>query len=282
MKPRSVWNGAVTFGLMAVPIKVYSAIEDKTVHFYQVHAKDGARIKRKRICSKEGKEVPYSQIAKGYEIRGGDYVLLSQQEIDAAASERSRLIELEEFVDLQAIDPVFYDRGYHLGVGNAGHDAYRLLHDGLERSGRVGIGHWVFHNREYLVAIRPRDHVLVLHTMRFVDELVDPRSVALPVPRRAPSDREIELAGILVDSMLKRFRPEEFKDTYRDRVLALIESKANGAEPEPVEIEEPRESPDLVAALEASLRASGSGRGRAAGPTRERANSQHRTVRTGG
>ncbi|MGZ6623682.1 MAG: non-homologous end joining protein Ku [Solirubrobacteraceae bacterium] len=281
MSPRSIWNGAVTLGLMTVPIKVHSALEDKSIHFHEVHAKDGARIRQKRICSREGTEVPYSQVAPSYELRAGEYVMLSRREIDAAAGKRSHLIELEEFVYLREIDPVLYDRGYHLGAGRGGQAAYRLFHDALERSGRVGIGRWVFRNREYLAAIRPLDHALVLHTMRFADELVDPRSLELSTPSRAPSKREIELAGMLIDSMFGRFRPKAFKDAYRERVMALIESKAKGAEPELAEIEVPGESPDLIAALEVSLSASGIGRGQAP-RSRGQASSQRKPVRSGG
>ena len=183
---RSIWNGTITFGLIAVPIKVHSATEDHRVHFHQVHAKDGAQIKQKRICSKEGKEVPYKQVAKGYEVKSGEYVLLGKEEVDAAAGERSRLIELDEFVRAAEIDPVFFDKTYYLGVGDKGADAYRLLHDALGRCGRAGIGRWVFHNREYLVAIRPLDGVLALHTMRFADELVDPGELDVPSPSRKP------------------------------------------------------------------------------------------------
>lgn len=278
--PRSIWNGSVTFGLAAVPIKVHAAVEDKSVRFHQVHAKDGARIRHQRICSKEGKVVSYNEVAKGYELRAGEYVMLSQEEIDAAAGERSHVIALEEFVCLQEIDPIFYERGYHLGVGDGGEAAYRLLHGALERSGRVGIGRWVFHNREYLVAIRPLDDVLVLHTMRFADELVDPGSLRLPNPGRAPTEREVELARMLVDSMLKPFRAAEFRDTYRERVLALIESKAKGGEPELRQIEEPSEPPDLLAALEASLSASGSGRGLASTPAPQQTGSRRGRART--
>src|SRR5436305_14694006 len=127
--PRTIWNGTIRFALIAVPIKVHSATDDRTVHFHQVHEADGARIKQKRICSKEGKEVPYKEVAKGYEVRDGEYVLLSQDEIAAAAGQNSRLIELEEFVCASEIDPVFYDRTYYLGAGDKGADAYRLLHD---------------------------------------------------------------------------------------------------------------------------------------------------------
>ncbi len=261
---RSIWNGTVTFGLTAVPIKVHSATDDKTVHFRQVHAKDGAQIKQKRICAKEGKEVPYKQVAKGYEVRGGEYVLLSQEEIDAAAGDRAHLIELEEFVRAEEIDPVYYDRGYYLGAGSDGEDAYRLLHDALERAARVGLGRWVFHNREYLVAIRPLDDVLALHTMRFEAELVDPDDLEIPSPSRKPTSREVQMAGTLVDSLHEQFEPEAFQDSYRQRVLDLIDAKARGEEPELPEAPESDGEMDLAAALEASLAGKGGGRKRKA------------------
>jgi DNA end-binding protein Ku len=251
--PRSIWNGTITFGLIAVPIKVHSAIEDKSVHFHQVHEKDGARIRQKRLCSKEGKEVPYKEVAKGYEVRDGEYVMLEKDEIDAAAGERSRLIELEEFVCRENIDPVFFDRPYYLGAGDDGEDAYRLLHDALERSDRAGIGRWVFHNREYLVAVRPVNGTLALHTMRFADELVDAGDLEVSEPSRKPSKREVEMAGKLVESLHDRFRPTAFKDTYRERLLKMIERKAEGDEIELPAADDTEQSDDLMAALEASV-----------------------------
>jgi DNA end-binding protein Ku len=250
---RSIWNGTIAFGLVAVPVKVYSATEDKSVHFHQVHAADGARIQQKRMCSKERKEVPYKEVAKGYEIRSGEYVLLSKEEIDAAAGGRSRLIELEEFVRGHDVDPVFYDSTYYLGAGEDGLDAYRLLHDALKRSERAGIGRWVFHNREYLVVVRSLDGVLALHTVRFADELVDPGSLDVEEPSRPPTRREIEMAGQLVDSLQASFRPASFKDSYRERVLDLIARKAKGEALDLQAPEEPEPTPDLIAALEASL-----------------------------
>ncbi|MBV9415656.1 MAG: Ku protein [Solirubrobacterales bacterium] len=250
---RSIWNGTITFGLIAVPIKVHSATESHTIHFHQVHEEDGARIKQKRICSKEDKEVPYKEIAMGYEVRGGEFVMLNKEEIDAAAGERSRTIELEQFVDRTQVDPVFYERTYYLGAGDDGEDAYRLLHDALERADRTGLGRWVFHNREYLVAVRAADDVMMLHTMRFADELVSPGKLDIAAPSRKPSDQELKMAEQLVDSLHKQFRPGAFKDTYRDRVAELIKRKAKGEEielPEPEEVEAPD---DLMAALEASL-----------------------------
>ncbi len=273
---RSIWNGTIRFGLTAVPVKVHSAVQDNAVHFHQVHATDGARVKQKRICSKEGKEVPYKQVAKGYEIRGGEYVVLTQEEIDSAAGERSHTIELEEFVRSEEIDPVYYERSYYLGAGKGGQDAYRLLRDALERSERVGVGRWMFHNREYLVAIRPLDRVLGLHTLRFAAELIDAGALELPSPSRAPSRREIQMASTLVESLGARFDPSSFSDSYRDRVLDLIETKAKGEQPDLPEAPEPEEAPDLMAALEASLASSapkGSKGRRSAKPKRSKAKS---------
>ena len=269
---RSVWNGTITFGLIAVPIKVHSATADRGVHFHQVHAKDGAQVKQKRICSKEDKEVDCKEVAKGYEVKSGEYVLLSKVEVAAAAGESSRLIDLREFVCAPEIDPVFYDKTYYLGVGDKGEGAYRLLHDALAKSTRVGIGRWVFHNREYLVAIRPLDGVLALHTMRFADELLDPGELDVPSPSRKPSQREVEMAGKLVDSLHDRFTPEEFSDSYRERVLALIAAKARGEAPETPEVVPDEDQPDLMAALEASLEGAGSrsGRGRSRSSTKPR------------
>ena len=251
--PRSIWNGTISFGLVAVPIKVHSATESHTIHFHQVHEKDGARIKQKRICSKEGKEVPYEEVAMGYEVRGGEFVMLSQEDIDAAAGDRSHSIVLEEFVHHEQVDPVYYDRTYYLGAGEDGQDAYRLLHDALQKTERAGIGRWVFHNREYLVAVRGREDVLLLHTMRFADELVPAEKLDVPSPTRRPSENELNMAERLVESLRKPFRPNAFKDSYRDRVAELIKRKAKGEEIELPAPEEAETTDDLMAALEASL-----------------------------
>jgi DNA end-binding protein Ku len=263
---RSIWNGTITFGLIAVPIKVHSATESHTIHFHQVHDKDGARIKQKRICSKEGEEVPYKEVAMGYEVRGGEYVMLEKEEIDAAAGDRSHTIELEQFVDPEHVDPVFYDRTYYLGAGEDGEDAYRLLLDALKRAGRSGVGRWVFHNREYLVSVRAGgDDVLVLHTMRFADEVLPAGKLDIPRPSRKPTDRELDMAEQLVESLHKRFRPSAFKDSYRDRVAELIKRKAKGEEIELPEPEEAESTDDLMAALEASL-----GKGKGKGKTKSK------------
>ena len=251
--PRSIWNGTITLGLIAVPVKVHAATENRSVHFRQVHAKDGARIKQRRVCSKDGEEVPYKHVANGYERSDGDYVLLSGDEIAAAAGDGAHRIALDEFVDGGDIDPDFFAQAYYLGAGADGRAAYRLLHDALARTGRVGLGRWVFHNREYLVAVRAHEDLLMLHTMRFADELVDPAELEIEAPKRAPTPREVKMAAALVDSLHDSFRAQAFKDTYREQLLDLIKRKAKGkkiALPKPTE---PEAAPDLMAALEASL-----------------------------
>jgi DNA end-binding protein Ku len=255
MAPRSIWNGTVTFGLVNVPVKVYSATESKSIHFHQVHLADGARIEHRRVCPKENKEVPNDEIVKGYELSKGGFVELTKDEISAAAGERSKLIDVEHFVEGEQIDPAFFDTTYYLGAGDDGDEAYRLLYAALEKSGKVAIGRWVFHDRERLVAVRPLDgKILGLHTMHFHDEVVEVGDLDLPSPQRNPSEREIEMAGKLVKSLAAKFEPEKYEDTYREAVLAVIKRKAKGEEivSEPEETRQ-QDSDDLMAALEASL-----------------------------
>src|SRR3954464_9600938 len=195
--PRSIWNGTIAFGAVAVPIKLYSAVESKSVHFHEVHLDDGARIEHRTFCSKEDKEVPRDEIVKGYEVRSGTYVVVDKEDIDAAGGSRSRIIDVEHFVDAGAIDPVFYDKSYFVGAQDKGADAYRLLHDALEKTGRAAIGRFTFHNREYLAAIRPYDGVLALHTMRFADELVEASDLDVTIPRKQTQKREVDMAEAL-------------------------------------------------------------------------------------
>jgi DNA end-binding protein Ku len=252
---RSIWNGAITFGLVIVPIKVYSATESKTVHFREIHARDGSTIEHRRICAKEDKEVDYKDIVKGYEVSRGKYVELTDDEIAAAAGSRSRRIEIDHFVPAADIDPDFYERTYYLGAGDKGKDAYALLHAALDRAERAGVGRWVFHNRERTVVLRTLDDVLAIHTMRFADELVEPGDLELGRLQRKPSDREIKMASSLVESLHTKFDPSDYEDSYRKDVLAVIKRKAEGKNIEAPEDVEPEPADDLLASLEASLAA---------------------------
>jgi DNA end-binding protein Ku len=251
--PKSIWNGTISFGLAHVPIKLYSATESKTVSFREVHLSDGAPIEHRRICSKEGKEVPYMEVVKGYEVAEGEYVVLEKHETKAAAGARGKVIEIEEFVPGDAIDPIFVDKTYFVGCRDDG-EAYRVFREALEETGRVGIGRFTFHDREYLAAVRSLDGVLALHTLRFHDEVIDAGELDVTIPRKGPSKREGEMAKQLVDSLHERFDPTDHEDTYREAVLDLIERKAKGQKIERPEFEEREETDDLAAALEASLK----------------------------
>jgi DNA end-binding protein Ku len=252
---RSIWNGTIVFGLVAVPIKVHSATESKTVHFREVHAKDGSRIEHRRICPKHSGLyiVDKDEIVKGFEVSKGKWVELTDDEIAAAAGSQSRRIEIDHFVPLDEVDPVYYERPYYLGAQEKGRDAYALLHAALERAGRAGVGSWVFHNRERTVLLRPLEDLLVIHTMRFADEIVDPGEFELGRVRRKPSDREIKMASSLVDGLHTDFDPSQYEDSYRADVLELVERKAAGKNIELPADEEPEAADDLLAALEASL-----------------------------
>jgi DNA end-binding protein Ku len=249
--PKSIWNGTITFGMVNVPIKMYSATESKTIHFHEVHTKDGARIEHRRICPKEDKEVPFKEIVKGYEVADGKYVLLSKEEVKAAAGDRGKVIHLREFVCAQEIDPVFYEKTYYLGARDD-HDVFRLLHEALRKTKRAGIGRFSFHDREYLVAVRAADDVLVLHTLRFHDELVHGEELEIE-KAKAPSKQEVKMAGQLVQTLTASFRPSAYEDTYRDAVLELIKRKAKGEEIDLAAQEEPDHGDDLAGALQASL-----------------------------
>ena len=252
MAPRSIWNGTITFGLVNVPVKLYSATESKTVHFHEVHVRDGAKIEHRRICPKEDKEVPYEQIVKGFETKPDTYVVLDDDEIKAAAGDRGKVVHITEFVDVDEIDPVFYEKAYFVG-SRGEEDAYRLLREALRRSGRAGIGRFTFHDREYLVAVRAFEDAIALHTLRFHDEIVDVEELEIAKPGKAPSKAEIDMAGKLVASSEKPFKPSEYEDEYRDAVLDLIKRKGKGEEIDLAEQEEPEHGDDLMAALKASL-----------------------------
>jgi DNA end-binding protein Ku len=251
--PRSIWNGTIAFSQVNVPIKLYSATESKTVSFNELHEKDKARIEHRRFCSKEDKEVPYEEVVKGYELREGEYVVLEKEEVAAADPGGGKVIELEHFVRQEEIDPVFYDRTYYVGAQDEGKDGYRLLLEAMNKSERVGIGRFVFHNKEQLVALRPLGDVLGLHTMRFADEVVPGKELDIGKPDKQPGKREVEMAGRLVSSLETGFDPKQYKDSYRARVQKLIKDKAAGKKVEAPEVEEAEVPDDLMAALEASL-----------------------------
>lgn len=253
--PRSLWNGTIAFGQVNVPVKLYSAVQSKTVSFRQVHLADGARIEHRRFCTAEDQEIPYAEVVKGFEVAPDEYVVLSEDEVKAAAGRRTKIIDVEHFIPVADIDPVFFDRTYFLGAQDEGAEAYRLLHDALKKTGRAAAGRFVFHNREYLAAIRSLDGVLALHTMRYADEVVSGDDVDIPDLSRGPTQREIDMAAQLVEGIHEDFDAEQYNDDYREAVLSLIEAKAAGEEVDVQAEDEQEEDTDLAAALQASLKA---------------------------
>jgi DNA end-binding protein Ku len=255
---RAIWSGAISFGLVNVPVKLFSATSPKTVRFHQLSGKTGARIKQKRVDANTGDEVPFEDIVKGYELSPDRYVLIEPEELEALDPKATRTIDIEEFVDLADIDPIYYDSSYYLAPGTGGAKAYRLLLDAMRESGKVGIGRVVLRTKQQLCALRPNGDVLTMSTMLYGDEVLpsDRLDELDGVSDAEASDRELAMAQQLIDTLSSEFDPSKYHDEYRERVLALIEAKASGEEitVQPQE-QEPAAAPDLMAALEASLAA---------------------------
>jgi len=255
--PRAIWTGAISFGLVTVPVKLYSAVNRKTVRFHQLSSKSGVRIVQKRVDPRSGEEVPYEDIVKGYELAPDRYVVIEPAELDTLQQKKTKTIEIEDFVELSQIDPIFYDHPYYLAPGPGGAKPYRLLLEAMAETEKVAIARVVIRSKEQLVAIRAMGDVLEMATMLFADEVSAPERLdELPDPKDVKTTkREVEIAKQLIGSLAGNFQPEKYHDTYRADVLALIERKAEGKEiavqPEAEEASAP--APDLMSALKASL-----------------------------
>jgi DNA end-binding protein Ku len=255
--PRAIWSGTIGFGLVAVPVKLYSALNRKTVRFHQLSGKTGVRVSQKRVDPQSGEEVPYEQIVKGYEIAPDRYVVIEPGELESLQPKKSRTIEIEDFVELAEIDPIFYEHPYYLAPAPGGAKPYRLLLEAMRDTGRVAIARVVMRSKEQLVAIRPMGDVLEMATMLFGDEILPPEQLAetAEVAEVKTTKRELDVAKQLVDSLAADFNPDAYRDTYREEVLALIERKAQGEEiaVQPAAEEDTAPVPDLMSALKASL-----------------------------
>ncbi len=257
--PSAIWTGSISFGLVTVPVRLVSATRSQDVRFNQLEAETGARIRYRRVSEQTGEEVPNDQIVKGYDLGGGQYVVLDNDELAALKPKSSRQIEIEDFVDLSEIDPVYFEQPYYLVPDQDSAKAYRLLAEVMTEENKVAIGRFVLRSKEALVAIRPVDGALCLETMRYADEVLAPGGEAgVPEPGAAPTERELDMARQLVETLSGHFDPEKYRDEYRDEVLALIDRKAAGEEIiAPAAPEEPAKVLDLMAALEASLARTG-------------------------
>lgn len=255
---RPVWSGSISFGLVNVPVKAYTAVRDHDVHFHQLEKKTGARIRYRKVSDKSGKEVDDDDIELGFEVSSGNYVTFAKDELDELRPASTRSVDVTDFVALEEIDPIYYERTYWLAPdGDAAKRAYNLLLAAMEQQERVGIGTVVMRNKQYLTAIRPLDGVLAMSTMRFADEVV-PRSEidALPSRRSKPDARELRMATQIVEGLASEWKPAAYHDTYTEEVRERIKAKDEGKEIVAEEPEREAKVLDLMAALEASLDAS--------------------------
>ena len=259
---RAIWTGSISFGLLNVPVKLYSAVSSRSISFRELRAEDHSRVRHKRVAEEDGEEVPYDKIVKGYEIAPEQYVILTKDELEDMAPKKTKAIQIEDFVDLDEIDPIYFDRPYYLGPQEGAEKAYALLATAMAEQRKVAIARFVMRNKESLAAIRASTDgdVLTLATMRFADEVVPPDQLDGLLGEEQdsePNKKEVEMAKALIDSLASDFEPSGYKDEYREELLDLIERKARGEELVSTDAEAPKptKAPDLMAALEESLAA---------------------------
>ena len=257
---RAIWTGSISFGLLNVPVKLYSAVSSRSISFRELREGDNSRIRHRRVAEEDGEEVPYEKIVKGYQIAPEQYVILERGELEELAPKKTKAIQIEAFVDLDEIDPIYFDRPYYVGPQMGAERAYALLVEAMREQRKVAISRFVMRNKESLAAIRATGDVLTLATMRFADEVVPPEQLDGLLGEETetePNPKEVEMAKALIDSLASDFDPGAFKDEYREELLALIERKARGEDVVSVDAEapQPTKAPDLMAALEESLAA---------------------------
>ncbi len=250
--PRALWSGAISFGLVNAPVRMYTAISEHDVHFNLLHAKDAERIHYRKVTASGAREIPDDEIVKGYEVSDGEYVVLTDEEISAAHVEGDKVIEIHDFVPLDEIDPIVFERTYYLGPAEGSERVYALLARALESSGLVGIASFVFHDRDQLACLRVKDGAILLERMYFADEIRDGDGI-LPKPKRAVDKKELKLAIDLIERMQGSFDHSAYHDRYRERLMAIIDRKRKGETITVPEVEERKAPADLMAALEASL-----------------------------
>ncbi|MEW6553771.1 MAG: Ku protein [Actinomycetota bacterium] len=254
--PRALWNGYVSFGLVNIPVSLVTAVRDQDIHFHLLHEADGARLHQKLVCPFDAQEVSRKQAARGYEVADGEYVIVADEELQALEPRKTRMIEMTDFVDLDQIDPIYYERPYYVVPREGGGKAYALLLRAMVEKNRIGVGKFVFHEREQLVALRPLGGLLCMEIMRFADEIVDRKELEETVAEEGAADaRQLALAAELIDALEGDFEPQKYKDEFREAVRELITRKAAGEKvvAPPSEFEEGKVV-DLMAALERSLK----------------------------
>ncbi len=253
--PRHIWSGTISLGLVNVPVKLYNSVKVKAIRFHQLRKSDGCRIRLKNVCASDGAEVPAEEIVRGYEVSPGRHVVIADEEMDALFPENTRKIEIDDFVDISKIDPVYFEKSYYLVPDKGAARAYSLLLLAMRKTGKVAVARFVLHNKQHLSVIRPVGNALGLSTMYFADEVVPQEQLEdLPPADASPAPRELEMAERLITTLAVEFDPGKYHDDFRERVMDMINRKAEG---ETVVIQPPAEESgkviDLMAALEASL-----------------------------
>jgi DNA end-binding protein Ku len=269
--PHAIWSGTINFGLVTIPVKLYPAIRSNDLRFNFLHKADEGRITNVRRCSIDGEEVPYSEIVRGYEYEKGKYVILSDEDFKNAAVEATQSVDIVQFVDLAEINPMFFDTPYYLEPEKKGRHAYALLREALKDSNKVGIAKVVLRAREHLAALKPNGAALVLELMHFADELVAQSEFDFPDAEKIPAN-EMKVAKMLIDTMSATFEPEQFHDTYKEKLLALIEARAAGREIPRIKAKAPAATNvvNLMDVLQRSLEESkGASAGRAGKPAKK-------------
>ena len=260
---RAIWSGYINFGLVSVPVGLYSATQEHEIDFHQFQKGTSDRIRYKRVNERTGREVPYEKIVKGHDVGGGEYVIVEPEELDDIAPGKSRSLEISTFVDLDEIDPMHFQKSYYLGPSDAENaSSYALLRDALAKTNRAGIAKFVMRGKEYLATIRADEKVLVLETMFFADEIRDPDEELGELPRKAGTGKQLSMAVDLIEAMSGEWKPASYQDTYTERVKELVKTKHQGKEIVYSEEEPQATNPtDLVAALRASVEEARKSRG---------------------
>ena len=254
MPSRSIWKGAITFGLITIPVGLYTAVEEKDFRFNQLHAKDNGRIKYKRVCSVCGEEVPYDEIVKGYEFEKGNYVVFTEEEMEAIPADSIKAIDVVSFVPLEEIDPVYFQKPYYVAPEPSGVKAYKLLEKAMNESGRIGVAKVTLREKERLATLRVRDGVFILETMNWPDEIREPDFAELHKDVEI-RPQELAMAKSLIENLSDTFQPDQFHDTYRERLEEAVQAKIEGQQVAVEPSKEPTQILDLMEALKASVEA---------------------------
>ena len=274
--PRAIWSGTISFGLVSIPVRMFAAVSEHKLHFNLLHRKDESPIGYEKVCKLEGKEVPDSEIVKAYELEKGEFVYVEDEDFEAAQAEGGHAFDIEQFVPIEEIDPIYFERSYYLAPQDGGEKVYTLFVRAMEDAGLAAVGTFVMRDREYLGCLRTRDGVITLERMYFADEVRPPSDLK---PERARvSKQELDMAASLIDRFKGSFDPSKFEDTYTSRLLDVIRRKRKGEEIHAAPEVEPEEAPDLMEALRASLEAHAKPRQRRA-PARRKSSPSRRPAR---